>query len=87
MPDATHMDLRERVAALEQVLIERIAERDEALAREAALAANVGRKTLERSPVRETVPGAFRRRRISGMLSRCRIIAAIASREPATFSR
>ena len=31
MPDDTHMDLRERVAALEQMLLERTAERDEAL--------------------------------------------------------
>ena len=31
MPDDTHIDLRERVAALEQMLVERTAERDEAL--------------------------------------------------------
>jgi hypothetical protein len=30
MPDDTHMDLRGRVAALEQMLVERTAERDEA---------------------------------------------------------
>jgi hypothetical protein len=31
MADDTHMDLRERVAALEQMLVKRTAERDEAL--------------------------------------------------------
>ena len=31
MPDDTHMDLRKSVAALDQMLIERTAERDEAL--------------------------------------------------------
>ena len=31
MPDDTHIDLRQRVAALEQMLVERTAERDEAL--------------------------------------------------------
>ena len=31
MPDDTHIDLRGRVAALEQMLVERTAERDEAL--------------------------------------------------------
>ena len=36
MPDDTHMDFRERVAALEQMLAERTAERDEALQRESA---------------------------------------------------
>ena len=30
MPDDTHMDLRDRVASLEQMLAERTAERDEA---------------------------------------------------------
>jgi hypothetical protein len=30
MPDDTHIDLSERVAALEQMLVERTAERDEA---------------------------------------------------------
>jgi hypothetical protein len=30
MPDDTHIDLRPRVAALEQMLVERTAERDEA---------------------------------------------------------
>jgi hypothetical protein len=30
IPDDTHMDLREKVAALEQMLAERTAERDEA---------------------------------------------------------
>jgi hypothetical protein len=38
MPDDTHIDLSQRVAALEQMLVERTAERDAALAREAALA-------------------------------------------------
>jgi hypothetical protein len=36
MPDDTHIDLRERVAALEQMLVERITERDEALQEESA---------------------------------------------------
>jgi hypothetical protein len=34
MPDDTHIDLRERVAALEQMLVERTAERDEGLQQE-----------------------------------------------------
>src|SRR5215469_2646779 len=38
MPDDTQTDLRQRVAALERMLRERTAERDEALAREAAMA-------------------------------------------------
>jgi hypothetical protein len=36
MPDDTHMDLSERVAVLEQMLVERTAERDEALQQESA---------------------------------------------------
>jgi hypothetical protein len=36
MPDDTHIDLRERVAALEQMLVERTAERDEGLQQESA---------------------------------------------------
>ena len=36
MPDDTHMDLRERVAALKQMLVERTAERDERLQQESA---------------------------------------------------
>ena len=36
MPDDTHMALRERVAAREQMLVARTAERDEALQRETA---------------------------------------------------
>jgi hypothetical protein len=36
MPDDTHMDLMERVAVLEQMLVERTAERDEALQQESA---------------------------------------------------
>ena len=36
MPDDTHMDLRERVAALEQMLVARTAERDAALQQETA---------------------------------------------------
>jgi hypothetical protein len=36
MPDDTHIDLRERVAVLEQMLAERAAERDEELQQESA---------------------------------------------------
>jgi hypothetical protein len=36
MPDDTHMDLRERVAALGQMLVARTAERDEELQQESA---------------------------------------------------
>ena len=36
MPDDTHIDLSERVAALEQMLVERTAERDDALDERAA---------------------------------------------------
>jgi len=36
MPDDTHIDLRERVAALEQMLVERTAEPDEGPQQESA---------------------------------------------------
>jgi hypothetical protein len=36
MPDDTHMDLRERVVTLEQMLVARTAERDEGLQQESA---------------------------------------------------
>ena len=36
MPDDTHIDLRQRVAALEQMLVERTAKRDEALQQESS---------------------------------------------------
>ena len=36
MPDETHIDLRQRVAALEQMLVARTAERDEALQQDSA---------------------------------------------------
>ena len=38
MPDDTHIDLRERVAGLERMLVERTAERDEALEYQTATA-------------------------------------------------
>ena len=37
MTDDTHMDLRQRVAALEQMLVARTAERDEGLQQESPL--------------------------------------------------
>ena len=48
MPDDTHMGLRQRVEELERILGERTAERDEALAREAAMAEVV--KVINSSP-------------------------------------